>query len=49
MRRRLEIARGLLHKPKVIFLDEPTLRLDPTAEKSCGNILKDWLMRKKLQ
>ena len=39
MKRRLEIARGLLHHPKVFFLDEPTLGLDPQTRKNMWNYI----------
>jgi len=41
MKRRLEIARGLLHHPKIFFLDEPTLGLDPQTRNHMWNYLKE--------
>jgi ABC-2 type transport system ATP-binding protein len=41
MKRRLEIARGFLHHPKIIFLDEPTLGLDPQTRNHMWTYLKE--------
>jgi ABC-2 type transport system ATP-binding protein len=45
MKRRIEVIRGLLHKPRVLFLDEPTIGLDPQTRAGVWSFIKD--MRQK--
>lgn len=48
MRRRLEIARGLLHNPEILFLDEPTLGLDPQTRSHIWTYLHNLRIEKKI-
>ena len=48
MRRRLEIARSLIHYPKILFLDEPTIGLDPQSRDHIWNYIRDLKKRENI-
>ena len=48
MRRRLEIARGLMHSPRVLFLDEPTIGLDPQTRSSIWSYIRQLREREEI-
>jgi ABC-2 type transport system ATP-binding protein len=48
MKRRLEIARGLLHSPRVLFLDEPTVGLDPQTRSSIWRYIRELKAREEI-
>jgi len=48
MRRRLEIARGLMHSPRVLFLDEPTIGLDPQTRSSIWKYIRELKEREEI-
>ena len=48
MRRRLEIARGLMHSPRVLFLDEPTIGLDPQTRSSIWRYIRELKEREEI-